>query len=260
MLLSFPNLHPELWSAQPVEGLKFFDPGLAQEPVEGGYRPDSLPLDSKTATALINDCINFGEQFKDPSEMAYFGAHTADDFYEGSPNSIRAQLERQFADGQGGKEEREMKEARSKAQFILLLAWFLEERLMELDNLEKGVRNSWKTMDKTIGVDDEDRLNERVVDLGSAQSHTGGASDGQSIPLPWKRVIEALPAFIPEDTVLVCADNDVIETWEEQGIEFSVEKDGLMTATLPAWKFACRRSAPEDMPTALQEVTVAIIK
>jgi len=260
MLLSFPNLHPELWAARPLDGLRFFDPGLTEKAVEGGYRPGDLPLDAKAATALINDCINFGEQFKDPSEMAYFGAHTADDFYEGSPNSIRAQLERQFADGQGGKEERERQEARSKAQFILLLAWFLEERLMELDNLEKGVRNSWKAMDRTIGVDDDDRLDERVVGLGSAQSHTGGVSDGQSIPLPWKRVIEALPAFIPEDSVLVCADNDIIEAWEEQGIEFVNGKHGLMTATLPAWKFACRRSAPGDMPPALREVTVAIIK
>ncbi|BCS87008.1 hypothetical protein [Pseudodesulfovibrio sediminis] len=261
MLLSFPYLHPSLWSGEPLEGLTFFDPGLVEKPFDNGFRPDNLPLDFKNANALINDCINFGEQFKDPSEMAYFGAVTADDFYEGSSMSIQAQLTERFTDVlEKNQKEREEKEARSKAQFVLLLAWFFEERMIELQGLEQGVKDSWKSMDKTMGVEDEDRLEKRVVDLGSAESHTGGVSDGQTIPLPWKRVIEALPGFIPEGTVLVCGDKEVQEAWEEYGIEFSQEKDGLFTATLPAWKFAGRRRAPEDMPLALRDVTVAVIK
>jgi len=260
MLLSFPNLHPELWPGTPVKGLKFFDPGLAAEPFETGFRPDGLPLDPKTAAALINDCINFGRQFKNPSEMAWFGAQTADDFYEGSSMSIQSQLTRTFDDGMGTKAEREMKDARAKAQFVLLLAWFFEERMLELDGLEKGVKNAWKGMDQTLGVDEDDRLNDRVVSLGSAESHTGGASDGQAIPFPWKRVVEALPGFIPEGTVLVCADPEIVAAWEEQGIEFNDAHDGLKAATCPAWKFACRRRAPEGMPLALKDVTVAVIK
>jgi len=260
MLLSFPNLHPELWTGSPLEGLKFFDPGLNEASFDKAFRPEDLPLDHKTATALINDCINFGEQFKDPGEMAYFGAVTTDDFYEGSSMSIQAQLTRQFDDGQGSKQEREEKEARSKAQFILLLAWFFEERMIELAGLEKGVKATWESMDKTLGVDDEDRINERVVDLGNAQSHTGGVSDGQTIPLPWQRVIEALPAFIPEDTILVCSDNEILDAWEELDIEFSESDNEIRTATLPAWKFAGRRRAPEGVPTALKNVTVGIVK
>lgn len=260
MLLSFPNLHPELWSGKPVEGLRFFDPGLAAEPFESGFRPEGLPLDPKTANALINDCINFGQQFKNPSEMAWFGAQTVDDFYEGSSMSIQAQLQRQFEDGQGTGREREMKEARSKAQFVLLLAWFFEERMIELEGLEKGVRNAWKGMDRTLGVDEDDRLDERVVNLGAAESHTGGASDGQAVLFPWKRVVEALPGFIPEDTVLVCVNPEVIAAWEELSIEFEEDGDGLRKATLPAWRFACRRREPEDMPLTLMDVTVAVIK
>lgn len=260
MLLSFPHLHPELWSGAPVKGLQFLDPGLAAEPFENGFRPDDLPLDHKTAAALINDSINFGQQFKDPAEMAWFGAQTADDFYEGSSMSIQAQLMRQFSDGQGAGEERELKEARARAQFILLLAWFLEERILELDGLERGVKDRWKAMDTTMGMDDEDRLENGVVTLGTAESHTGGASDGQRIPFPWKRVAEALPGFIPGDAVLVCADPEIITAWEEQGIEFTEEREGLPAATCPAWRFACRRRAPEDMVLALRDLTVAVIK
>lgn len=266
MLLSFPYMHHELTRIESVSGLCFFDPGLQVEPVENGFRPAELPLDPKSAAALIRDCINFGEQFKDPAEMAYFGAQTSDDFYEGSSMSIQAQLTRQFDDGQGNKQEREKREAASKAQFVLLLACFFEERMMELAGLEKGIKNTWKSMDTTLGVDDEDRINERVVDLSSAESHTGGVSDGQSIPLPWGRIIEALPAFVDAETILVCGDHDIIAKWDDLEISFSpaAKELGLpeeaQIATLPAWQFAGRRSEPQDLPFALSQVTVAVIR
>ncbi len=265
MLLSFPYMHPELFPADAVSEIRFFDPGMQDEPGENVFRPDALPMDKKTATALINDCINFGEQFKDPSEMAYYGAMTTDEFYEGSSMSIQAQLSQRFADTQGGKEERELNEAASRAQFILLLAWTFEEKMMEVQGLEKGVKNSWKSMDETLGVDDEDRMNERIVDLSNAESHTGGKSDEQTIPLPWQRIIEALPAFVPQDTVLVCTDNDIIATWNDLEIKFSAADaklglpEGAQTARLPVWQFAGRRKEPTGLPLALKQLTVAII-
>ena len=260
MLLSFPNLHPELWTGGPLEGLRFFDPGLTESPCDGGFRPNGLPLDSKTATALINDCIKFGEQFKDPSEMAYFGAQTADEFYEGSSMSIRTQLERQFDDGKGGKLEREEKDARAKAQFVLLLAWFFEERMMELAGLEQGVKDSWKSMDRTMGVDEDDQLDKRVRDLGNTESHTGGTSDGHTVRLPWQRIIEALPIFLPKGTVLVCSDSEILAAWEEIGIDFVDDEGPFLTATLPAWRFAGRRREPKGLFSALMDVTVGILK
>ena len=260
MLLAFPYMHPELWSGDDLDGLTFFDPGLTDEADHHAFRPEGLPLDPKTARSLIKDCINFGEQFKDPSEMAYFGALTSDDFYEGSSMSIQAQLTRQFDDGQGSKAEREERDARSKAQFVLLLAWSFEERILELVGLEEGIKDHWDSMDRTIGVDEEDSLGGRETALGETLSHTGGASDGQEIQLPWQRVIEALPAFIPGDAELVCADPEIFEVWEEFGIAFEEGEDGLLRATAPAWRFGCRRSEPKGMPAALKELTVAILK
>lgn len=260
MLLAFPYMHPELWSGDDLEGLTFFDPGLTDEPDPHAFRPEELPLDPETAQALINDSVKFGEQFKDPGEMAYFGAVTADDFYEGSSMSIQAQLSRQFDDGQGSKQAREAREARSKAQFVLLLAWFFEERILELAGLEGGIRDGWEAMDRSIGVDEEDRLGERETVLGDTLSHTGGTSDGQEVRLPWQRVVESLPAFLPADTELVCADPEIFEVWEEFGLVFEDGADGLSRATAPAWKFGCRRRAPEGMPAALKDLTVAILK
>lgn len=260
MLLAFPYMHPELWSGDDLEGLTFFDPGLTDEPDPHAFRPDDLPLDPGTARSLIDDSVRFGEQFKDPGEMAYFGAVTADDFYEGSSMSIQAQLSRQFDDGQGAKQAREAREARSKAQFVLLLAWFFEERILELAGLEGGVRDGWEAMDRSMGVDEEDRLGERETALSDVLSHTGGVSDGQEVRLPWQRVVESLPEFLPEGAELVCADPEIFEVWEEFGIGFEEGEDGLSRATFPAWKFGCRRRAPEGMPAALKDLTVAILK
>lgn len=265
MLLSFPYMHPELIPAELMERVSFFDPGMTDASDETSFRPATLPMDPKTASALIADCINFGEQFKDPSEMAYFGVMSTDDFYEGSSMSIKAQLTQRFNDGQGFKEERVRKEGIAKAQFILLLAWFFEEKMIELASIEKGVKDTWKSMDTRLGMDDEDRIEGRVLELSTAESHTGGVSDGQSIPYPWKRIIEALPAFIPTETVLVCADKEILSIWDDLEIEFAQpERDdlpiGALVATLPAWKFAGRRNEPKELPFALTELTVAIVR
>lgn len=264
MLIAFPSMHPELSDCE-LPGLRFLDSGMGDEGAENLYRPDGLPMDRKTANALINDCISFGEQFKDPAEMAYFGARTAEEFYEGSSMSIQAQLAQRFDDGQGTKQERERREAAARAQFVLILAWFFEERMIELQSIEQGVKNSWKSMDETLGVEDGDRVDGRVLDLSYASSHTGGASDGQTVRFPWQRVVEALPAFVPHDAVLVCSDPAVIEFWEELEIPFDPADDslelpsGARVAVLPAWRFAGRRKVPAEFPMAANEITMAVI-
>ena len=266
MLLAFPYMHTYLFPEDLLETVRFFDPGLAEEPEPEAFRPEGLPLDRKTATALINDCIRFGEQFKDPGEMAYFGALSSDDFYEGSPMSIQAQLRQRFDDSQGGLDERRRKEAVARAQFILLLAWFFEERMLELQGLEESVKNTWEAMDQKLGVDDEDRLEPGVVSLGEAQSHTGGASDGQEVQLPWQRIIEALPAFIADDTVLVCVDNEIYSTWDDLDIPFEKADaklglpEGTVVARQPAWRFSGRRREPANQPLVSREVTVAVVR
>jgi hypothetical protein len=266
MLLAFPYMHSYLFPENLVPTIRFFDPGMLDEPDESAYRPEGLPMDRKTATALINDSIRFGEQFKDPGEMAYFGAVTSDDYYEGSSMSIQAQLARQFDDGKGGKQERERKEILSRAQFVLLLAWFFEEKMLELQGIEQNVKNAWQSMDQGLGVDDEDRLESRVVDLSSAQSHTGGASDEQEVQLPWQRIIEALPAFLDRDVVLVCVDQEIYSFWDDLDIPFAPADAGLglpegaQVATQPAWRFAGRRRAPAKPGASDSEVTVAVIR
>ncbi|WP_367614121.1 hypothetical protein [Pseudodesulfovibrio alkaliphilus] len=246
-----------------MPGLLFFDPGMTEIPLQDGFRPEDMPLDHRTAAALIRDCIHFGEQFKDPGEMAYFGAMTPDDFYEGSPSSIQAQIMSRFAESEGGRQGRG--EAMARAQFIMLLAWFFEEKALELQGLEEGVKASWRSMDATLGLDDEDRIDERVLALGNAHSHTGGVSDGQVPDLPWRRMIEALPTLLPEEVTLLCVEPAIISAWEDAGIVFDLADpesglpQGARKATQPAWRFAGHRKPPRSMPDTARQLTVAVI-
>ncbi|MFH1914094.1 MAG: hypothetical protein ABIK45_07460 [Pseudomonadota bacterium] len=273
MLLSFPHMHPSLFPAGHVPGLRFFDPGMTETPVDGGFRPEGLPLDPRTAASLIRDCISFGDQFKDPGEMAYFGAMTPDEFYDGSSSSIQSQLLRRFAEipgqaegqAEGQGEGQGRGEAMARAQFIMLLAWFFEEKTIELQGLEQGVNASWRSMDTTLGLDDEDRGDERMLVLGNAHSHTGGVTEGQAMPLPWQRMIEVMPTLLPEDAVLVCVEPVIIAAWADSDIAFepvdpeSGLPEGARVATQPAWRFAGRRKPPQSMPDMARELTIAII-
>ncbi|WP_285906143.1 hypothetical protein [Pseudodesulfovibrio pelocollis] len=265
MLLSFPHMHPTLSRSGHLPGLRFFDPGMTEAPVEGGFRPEGLPLDPRTAAALIRDCVSFGEQFKDPGEMAYFGAMTPDEFYEGSAASIQSQLLRRFAETPDQGEGQGRGEAMARAQFIMLLAWFFEEKAIELAGLEQGVKASWRSMDTALGLDDEDRADERMLILGNAHSHTGGVTDGQAMPLPWQRMIEALPTLLPGDAVLVCAEPAIIAAWADADIVFETADpesglpEGARVATQPAWRFAGRRKPLKSMPDTERELTIAII-
>jgi hypothetical protein len=90
-------------------------------------------------------------------------------------------------------------------------------------------------------------------------------SDGREVQLPWERIIEALPLFIPEDTVLVCSDPEIIAAWEDREVDFSPADpklglpEGARVATMPAWRFAGRRKPPESLPAAVGQLSVAII-
>jgi hypothetical protein len=265
MLLSFPHMHPALSPVAAVPGLRYFDPGMTDAPADNGFRPADLPLDPRTAAALVRDSISFGEQFKDPGEMAYFGVMTPDDFYEGSATSIQSQLLNRLAEAGGQGDDRARREAMARAQFIMLLAWFFEERTIELQGIEQGVKASWKAMDETLGLDEDDRADERALSLGTAHSHTGGASDGRNVVLPWQRMVEALPALLPDDAVLVCGDPEIIAAWADADIAFEPADpelglpEGARIARQPAWRLAGRRKQPKSMPETGRELSVAII-
>lgn len=259
MLIHFPAMHAELASTGDVDEAAFFDPGLAADDGER-FRPDNLPLDGRTARALVRDSVSFGEQFKNPSEMAFFGAHTPEDYFSESESTIKSQLLVGIGalPPRGGSVDEDAPLRR--AQFILLLAWATEERLVETSELERGVMDSWQRMSGELGIEEDD---ERTGELGRILSNTAPSSTSDQ-RLAWQRVMEGMAAFVPEDAVLVCSDPEIIETWREAGLKFTpADTDELPgeaeVVTAPAWKLAGRSRAPEELPFTERGITVACI-
>ena len=265
MLLSFPFMHPALFENAPVSGLRFFDPGLGDES-EAMFRPEGLPVERKVLESFMRDCLSFGQQFKNSAEMAFFGTSSSEEYFSSSKVGLEAEIVRALTGAAQDKDEES--EGRVKAHFTLVLAWSLEERLMELAELEQGVRQSWQQLDKTVGMDDEDRRDENLLNIDLTVSHTGGTpgiADGPYPRLPWPRILEALPMFLPQGAVLVCLDPEIRAQWEDRGVAFSPapEESGLpagsLMATEVAWKLAGRTSAPAGLPGALHDVSVALL-
>ncbi len=239
MFLYFPHMHPELSSFPPVDGGLFFDPGYSDESQGPSFRPEGLPIEPRTARKIIQDCMSFGEQFKDPHQIAYFGAQGIDDHYSGTSLSIQSELMDRLKHSTSDDEDDSAE--RSKAQFQLLLAWFYEQRLIELKGLESGVKSSWEKFGQSLGVDSEDDREQGAVNLGKtiANLNVPGTED---MALPWKPVLAALVPFLPDDAVLLVSSLDAVESWREDGLEFQAAADdsglpeGLMVARAPAWK------------------------
>lgn len=260
MLIHFPCMHPELIPAELTDKAVFLDPGFGDEGNADFYfRPDSLPLDAARGRALIEDCMRFGAQFKDSSEMAFFGAFTPEDYYEESTSTIKHELMTRLS----GETKEEGGAEIANAQFTLMLAWHLEEGLMESRGLEQGIRDSWKKFDNSLGMDEAEAATEGMA-LGKVLGET--ASPAVMTTLPWQRVMEAMSAFVPDAAVLLNLDAGARAVWEELGIEFvspagdSDLPENILTASAPAWKFAGRKRQPEKLPWTSRKVTVGIFE
>jgi hypothetical protein len=263
MLLHFPHLHPECVPGGAVPGALFLDPGLSAEPVSHDhFRPDSLPLDAAAAHSLLEDCIRFGEQFTKPGDMAAYGLQPSPRDRGESVSVLEQELQRRLAGEKGGEEKAHP--ALARAQFLLLLAWVLEERALELRGLTQGMEQAWSRFGATLGVDEDDALDKAELQLDNVISHMH-APETENPNLPWPLLLEAVCAFLPEDGVLVVRDRDIVEVFLENGVESAPLPDGM---NLPessrfvwsaAWKLAGLRSAPAKRPLLTREVRVAVV-
>lgn len=261
MLLHFPHLHPECVPGGPLPGVLFLDPGLSEGADKELYQPNGLPLDAVNARHLLDDCVHFGEQFSNPKEMAYFGVQERRGGRGESTSALEAELGRRLG-GDKSKEEADPQVARS--QFLLLLAWALEERIIELRKLSRGMEEAWNRFGSTLGVDEEDSLDGAELQLDNLVSNMH-APDSGTPALPWVLLLEAVCAFLPEDATLVVRDPDVIAAFDDTGIEFglcSAETglpEGALCTQVPAWRLAGLTKEPAKRPLLARFVRVAVV-
>lgn len=206
LLVHFPLLFKELVpeSIQPLA--LFLNPGL-YEPSQDTFRPQDLVFSTKDAQIFLSQCVQFGDQFKKPSDMAYLGVKKADDFYSDTSLSLRWQISTY---GQQDKQSDKDQEY-VRAQKLLLLEYVLEERVFELDKMNSSLGAAWQAFDSSLGIDREDEtfsaLDREFLNMSA------NATD-------WKKLLWAFSLLLPlESRLLVFQEQTCLEL-EEAGVHW----------------------------------------
>ena len=278
MVIFAPRLHRELGPAGLPAGIVFFNPGLVHEG-EGFFKPTDLPLDAARAKRVLADLAGFGEQFRKPSDLAYFAAQGMDDHYTGTSKDMRsefadlARLEQtDFESGGAAPAEPEIDAAAllQRSQTALLLAWTLEERVLEMSNLQNGLDRDWNSLTASLGEGDED--GEIPVDSVPRVPVAGQAAEEAGRAIPWEYVLEHLAAFLPEDAALYMDTPEVRERCETLGItpapvgagELAAlgldvdEVSGMVKASAKAYQWLGLTGAPRGRVWLAKTITVLL--
>ncbi len=264
MTLYFPHLHPDLLPDTQRQalpgGVRFLDPGLARPGSPDHMVPELAPFDRRLAKAILDDTLRFGESVANPRDIAVHGLlQQVQALAPESGRQVLAEVERSVAQAGGQTTDAPaapLLEARCQAQTLLLLAWNLEERILDLRRIDQGLRDSWARLGESVHSPEE---GEEAEEAGQAvadqqvESNADGEADteadgeamamgamlsGLGLPepdgetLPWRRMLEAFAVLAPGQE-LVTADAAIAQTLREAGLP---EVKGVFEA--PAWRLS----------------------
>lgn len=276
MLLYFPNLLPQSLSdetrAALPEGVRFLDPGLARPGSPEHLMPEEAPYDRRNARALLSDTLNFGLSVANPRDISAQGLIREEEALskEGSL-AVLGEVERALSGADSGANAAPdaWEQARRQAQMLLLLAWNLEERAIELRGIGQGLSDSWERLGRSVALgeaDVDDEADEEALEVGRMLSGLG-VPDAAPAPAPWRRVLEAMSVLAP-GAVFLTADPAVAADLTEGGAlaaasSAEVRVEGLAESVAvrraPAWKFLGLDRAPESRPWLEGEISVAVV-
>ena len=284
MTLYFPNMHPALLSGPErqalPEGVRFLDPGLAPADSPDHVLPASAPFDRRLAKAILADTMRFGESVSNPRDIAVHGLlQQVQALAPESGRLVQEEVERSMTGAGGHKDAAPdpQLEARRQAQTLLLLAWNLEERILDLRQIEVGLRDSWARLGQSVtpveeagtapsaggaglelsasgpdgaveGAVDGEAENDAVNDADGEAMALGKLLSGLGLPepdgeaLPWRRLLEAFAVLAPGQE-LVTADADIADALREAGV---AEAGGVFEA--PAWRLSGLDRCPAARP------------
>ncbi|WP_457572136.1 hypothetical protein [Desulfovulcanus sp.] len=224
ILIHFPYMHKKFVFEPLQDRALFLNPGLDIKDKDNYFLPKNLILTQREAKAYVNECLKFGEQFKKASDMAYFGLKGFEDFYTDTTLSIKSEL---TGSGENKKDERfyEIK----KAQMLLLLGYALEERIIDLVQIDEKLKESWQKFEQVLGVekDDEDIL----------AKITFSTPIVSQVNKEWEKLLYPFALFLPENGKLMVADREVQEGLAEMGVKWEKKEMDAVESQLNTFGF-----------------------
>ncbi|MGE4553033.1 MAG: hypothetical protein AB7D57_07970, partial [Desulfovibrionaceae bacterium] len=267
MLIIFPVMYPDLLSRPAPAGSLFLDSGYEDAPRPGAWRPEGLPLAPKAARQLVAEAVGFGEQFRHPGEMASYGLAPERRDPESS-SAIRGEL---LARVQGQAAPNPEDPARAQAQFVLLLAWFQQQRRAEAETLRRGAADARARLERSLtgasaGEPDvsagSDAPEAEALAIDAAMAHFDRPQP-EDDPLPWAGILTAAARFLPAGAQLWVVEPDAVAAFVAAGAAFApLAADaaaglpaGTRRAEAPLWRLL-GRSAPGTDPVQTRSLVL----
>ncbi len=269
MFLHFPLMHPELLSegrrAALPEETRFLDPGLGAAASAQHVRSECAPFDGRTARALLADTLRFGESQASPRDLlAQSLVEQAGALSAESSRAVQDEVEKSLLGGassQPGADAQEL--ARRQAQMLLLLAWNLEERLLDLRGVEDKLKSAWDRLDQSVAAGAEvvdDEADQEALALGRELSGLT-PPDASDMGMPWRKLLESFAVLMPGQT-LCTMEAEIGAALAEAGVpEASLDAvpGAARVFRAQAWKLMGLERQPEGKPWLDALLTLGVI-
>ncbi len=249
----FPWMHSQFLKCEIPSWVYFLDPGLSEKKNSNKYwRPDSLPLDTKTAQKYIEESLLFGRQFQDPREISYLGGQSFEDFFSDTSMAIRSEI-RHFGTSSDQDKMEQSGDQFVKAQMALLLAWYTEENVIGYQEIEQGLQGKWNDFWDALGI-----LKEDLDSLSLSSSFLTKSQIQEFSFYSWQKLMPWFLCFLREEAVLFFLDPEIYQTMVEHGVTFdrdssceSHQENGLndlWSAQAYGWKLCLQSSPSKTLP------------
>lgn len=157
------------------------------------------------------------------------------------------------------------------SQKLLILAYSLEERVLEMERIEGRFLQAEESFYAALGRDDVEDM--RELERESAALF-GDAAQTLLVPVPWRMVAEAMLPFLPDKPLFFTADSDMIYDLRAADLlgPFPSDKNdlvadwppalkaGLSYARLPAWRLLGKRGSLAERPWLDKECEVLAVE
>jgi hypothetical protein len=242
-----PALHRELAPAGLPGAVLFLAPGFAPDQADQTsrtsqfYQPQNLPFSGTAARAVLREMLDLGSTLsrggkEAPAEelrLIESGARAA----SARTGALGSAEEKELEKFSGGAATATTDDAGAdltykeliRAQKILLLAWELEENLLEIKKAEASLAGQDRLLLSTMhGPEDE----------GGSQA----AANAEPVSLAWPVLLEAAAPFLPDNALLFTANPELREALA------ALSPQANQPAGLPAEVAEALAAAPEFTP------------
>lgn len=269
-----PTLHKELAAPGVVADALFMDPGLPQtEHAPGLYRPDTLPFSREKASRILAELLAIGETLDVSSPSGSRAARAGATLPAISPEEER-ELIRFSSAGETEEADISTNAHAVAAQKVLLLAWDLEERLLEIARLRHEIIRSATPLDESLhgpGTWEDPVLDVPGVAPGSSVSLLSALPEAMD-ESDWRLTVAAMAAFLPPNALLVTAHQGICDALAEGNFlslppeTVAARLDGWPQQVLaaarwtkaPLWRILGHARAPENAPWLLAAPDIVV--